>query len=70
MGKKAKIRFIRELVTSVEKSVIDRVGDMPEYWDGRELRLYIAEKFNDAAYARLRTSQMRTYKNELIVRNL
>lgn len=43
-----KLTFISELIDNVRDEIIIKVGDMPEDWDGVELRWYIAEKFKEA----------------------
>ena len=42
-----KLRIISELFENVKDSVLRKVKDMPEDWDGIELRWYIAEKFGE-----------------------
>lgn len=43
-----KLRIISELFENVKDDVLRKVKDMPEEWDGIELRWYIAEKFGEA----------------------
>lgn len=52
MTKDQKIDFIHDLVNAVRKRIIDRVNEMPEEWDGHELRRYIADQFADRAYGK------------------
>ena len=40
-----KLRFINDLTDNVKMDIIKKVKDMPEDWDGVELRWYIAEMF-------------------------
>ncbi|MCK4384693.1 MAG: hypothetical protein KAW52_00375 [candidate division Zixibacteria bacterium] len=62
-----KCRFINELINNVQMEVVERVRDMPEDWDGRELRWYIAEKFNEAIFDRdKRGKRYQDYKNFII----
>ncbi|MBS3648810.1 hypothetical protein KEU06_09350 [Pseudaminobacter sp. 19-2017] len=78
MTKREKRRFIRELISAVQKSILDRVPDMPEEWDGHELRAYIAEKFGETVvtvgrtghYGKPYAKRTRDYRNTVIERNL
>ncbi len=45
-----KLRFINDLTDNVKMDIIKKVKDMPEDWDGIELRWYIAEKFDEATF--------------------
>ena len=42
-----KVSFIHELVDGVKMDILKEVKDMPEEWDGVELRWYIAEQYRD-----------------------
>jgi len=78
MNKTEKKRFIRELISSTQQRILENVTEMPEQWDGIELRQYIAEKFLYASLftpneIRLRPHLKRRkkdYENEVITRNL
>jgi hypothetical protein len=76
MTKKEKIKFIRELTASVTASIIDKIPDMPDEWDGIELRHYLADKFMAQCMTYSRGSdrsaqrRYREYKNTVLVTNL
>jgi hypothetical protein len=76
MTKKEKVQFIRELTASVTASIIDKVPQMPDEWDGIELRHYIADRFEAQAktYGRgtgtAERRRYRNYKNTVLVANL
>jgi hypothetical protein len=71
MTKTEKKRFIRELIRNVSAEIFAKVPEMPEQWDGFELRQFIAEKFSDATYPRMMTGKRKAdYENEVVVRNL
>ncbi len=53
MTKKEQKRFIKELISNVEKDILKKADQFPEVWDGRELRIFIAEKFNDCVIKRI-----------------
>lgn len=66
-----KRQFIRDLVKVVRDDALKHVADMPDEWDGIELRKYLAGKF--AAQARddlLRGRRGRQFRNEVLTRNL
>jgi hypothetical protein len=66
--------FVDELITRVKITLLSRLRNVPEEWDGHELRVWIADKFTDAAYlSKLqdkRSKRRRDYENEVLVRNL
>lgn len=70
-GKRA---FVRDLMTSVRKDVLAKIAQMPENWDGIELRWYVADKFAASALNPIGISyqqkRKRDYDNEVLVRNL
>lgn len=78
MTNKQKRQFIRELTRAVTRDALAKVPDMPEEWDGVELRRYLADKFEDAtiilARGRVRdtgnTRRLRDYRNAVLERNL
>jgi hypothetical protein len=47
MDKEQKIIFIVDLVDAVKTSALNAVGQMPEEWNGIELRAYLAYLFDD-----------------------
>lgn len=70
-----KRRFINELINNVRKDIFARIRDMPEEWDGHELRRYIADKFDQSAMTvgkgrKDYAARFREYKNAVLVRNL
>jgi hypothetical protein len=73
MTKREKIKFVRDLMGSIQKLVISKVDAMPEEWDGHQLRQYIADKTAEQAqslYLRNDRKALKSYKNEVLVRNL
>lgn len=45
MTKKEKRAFMRELTRNILRDALAKVPNMPEEWDGHELRRYLADKF-------------------------
>ena len=50
MTKDEKAEFIVNLCNAVRDSVIAKVGNMPEAWDGHELRRMLADQFEREAW--------------------
>lgn len=63
-GKRA---FIRDLCGRIKREALSKVDQMPEQWDGHELRAYLADKFQDSASMSLivREPKSRRTKNYL-----
>jgi hypothetical protein len=61
-----------------QENILARIGDMPEEWDGIEIRQYVADKLRAEAFLspealRARPfwkTRAKDYRNEVIVRNL
>lgn len=71
MTKSEKVKFIRSLVNAVRSEIIGKVPEMPEEWDGIELRQYIADRFSDSVIMGVMSPRRRRdYDNEILVRNL
>ena len=73
--RRGKRQFIRDLCNRIKKDVISKVGAMPSEWDGHELRVYLAETFEDSASMsilrnRKDARRLRAYRNHVIVNNL
>lgn len=63
--------FVAELAQSILEDVYSVIQneDIPTEWDGLELRLYLAEKFNRSVVRMNRTRQ-NDYNNILLTTNL
>ena len=79
MTQEEKITFVRELIDNVRDEIIAKVPNMPDEWDGHELRRFIADRFEEANMGLLARGQVRSrgnskrlkaYRNEVIVNNL
>lgn len=67
-----KLRFINDLTDNVKMDIIKKVADMPEEWDGIELRWYIAGKFSElpsygGSYSR-RSKRYQDYRNFIMTK--
>lgn len=73
MNQQDKERFVRELVGNIQTDVLAKVSQMPEEWDGIEIRQYLADKFSESSLMMGRKDlykRLRSYRNEVLVRNL
>ena len=73
MSPKEQHEFIRELCDNVRDSLLKR--QYPEDWDGHELRVLIAERFEQSAQMSLikrepQRKRARDYRNEVLVKAL
>ena len=70
-----KLYFVVDLLGSVQKEILLKIAghEIPDEWDGHELREYIAEKFADCRSRLMqepRSRRRRAYNNEVLTRNL
>lgn len=68
--KQEKRQFINELVSSVRDSVLAKVNEMPEAWDGIELRQYLADKFVETNYRPMDRRRKAVYNNTIAITTL
>jgi len=40
--------FVSDLIANVTQEILSKIEEMPEHWDGHELRRFIADRFEDA----------------------
>ena len=66
-----KRRFITELCNNVRDEILQKAENMPEEWNGIELRRYIAERFESCIMRDMMTRKaIRDYNSEVYSRNL
>lgn len=72
MTKNERVKFIRELADNFLREVISRAHEMPDDWDGAELRQYMADHLAERyKVPHLMTGKrLREYRNTVLVRNL
>ncbi len=64
-------RIVKELVTDVSNKVLTLIadGNIPDSWDGHELREYVAEQFNQRR-GNLNRSRKESYNNTILTKGL
>lgn len=63
-----KRKFVKDLIGSVQASILMAVESMPEKWNGIELREYIAETFaRHSDTAKWDKRRYAEYRNEIVV---
>ena len=72
MNSDDKKKFIEDFTKSCIEEIKEKVDDMPDNWDGFELRWYIADFFKRECMGDQdnRTKRRRKYKNDVLVNNL
>jgi hypothetical protein len=67
-----KTQFVEDLITSVKKSILEKLPKAPGEWDGHELRQYIADCFKEQRGDLLKagTTRFRRYVNAVAANNL
>ena len=67
------IRFVRELCKTVADEVVVSLRDkaVPDTWDGHELRMLLADRFERSASMSIikrepRSARARAYRNEML----
>ena len=72
MTKKEKRTFIHNFMASVEGFLIGKLDKVPDTWDGRELREWIAGQFEYERTLNKREDRrrIRNCRNEIICRGL
>jgi hypothetical protein len=64
-----KRRFILHLISMVKNDVLRKIPEMPEEWEGFELRQYLADSFDRIRF-RMNEKRQADYDNEMQIRNL
>lgn len=73
MIKEEQLRIAKDLTEGITRTILTKIekGNLPEEWDGNEIRQWIVDTFKDHAVIRPMTGKrMKDYRNEVIVRNL
>ena len=71
MTKPEKKRFIVDICDGMKAYMLERIDQVPEDWDGHELRHWFADRASSLyAYSNLTKGRKREYNNTLLVRNL
>lgn len=71
MTRKEQERFVKELIANVQADLVSRVADVPEEWDGHELRQWIADRFQLASFTlKENKRRWRDYRNAVATMNI
>ena len=72
MNRAEKERFIKDMMALMEADLLNRIKDMPEHWDGTELRWLIRDTAKTLEYTACskKSDRYREYQKELFVRPL
>lgn len=73
MTQEHQAEFVTNFLNSIRDELVDKIekGDVPERWDGHELRSWIHEKTAFEVTLRDgRSARARDFKNTLLVNNL
>lgn len=65
-----KQEFIRQLCAAVLRDALEATTRMPEEWDGRELREYLADKFERSRMPVDDRKRRKAYRNFVLVNDL
>lgn len=64
-------KFVNELIANVRKELMEKMPNVPEDWDGHELREWIADTFKQCSFTlRQQKRRYRDYVNAVSVHNL
>jgi len=72
MTKKHKKEFIKAVCNQLKDQLLDKLDDVPENWDGIELRRWIGDVYEDnwKNVGSFESYRKRAYENELLIKNL
>ncbi len=71
MDAEHKAILANELIDRVKADILEAIPQMPEEWDGHEIRQYIAEVFTRNVFPSVMNGKrLKDYRNEVVVRNL
>lgn len=71
MDASEKREFVSELIDNVRRDILAKVDQMPDDWNGIELRQYIADKFSGCVIAStMDRGRKRAYQNTMLTTNL
>ena len=58
-----KQNFVAGALGNVEQRIMDKLGKMPESWDGKELRWFIADHFEQIVWNAKRDKREKRYND-------
>ncbi len=63
-------QFVIELIDNVKRGILAKLPDVPDDWDGWELRQLIADHFDEARIRGLPPARKRAYRKAVLAKNL
>lgn len=72
-SKDGKKRLIKDLTASMLKSFLEKADRIPEHWDGKEIRTWMAEGWQRESYDRdlkSNTKRGKTFRSDIYNNNL
>jgi len=63
-------RIIRKFCATLQESLIERLPQVPEPWDGRELRQWIVDAANEQLTEKLSAARLEEYRKARLLHNL
>lgn len=69
MTKAAQRILVESIIANVQKSLLEDLPKIPEEWDGRHLRNWIAKRMDQWTWP-LTPREQRDMNNEILVRNI
>ena len=68
MTREEKQKFIEGHIKAVKERILKRVDNLPENWEGFELKLYIGDHFRMSKA--VLEKRRKNYENDVIINNL
>ena len=70
MKREAQVLFVRDIIESIKRQILATIEDIPDEWDGIELRQYICDYICGSLRVKMDKKRKRNYNNDVVVRNL
>ena len=70
MNKQHHKAMVKGILKSLEKTLLDKLKDLPDEWDGIEIRQWIADTYANHFSYKMDRKRMKNYRNTRLVNNL
>lgn len=71
MSKEEKAEFISGMYETLKNQTLEKIDNIPEEWDGWELRQYISDKASEIVWSDMKNpGRKRKYNNTRTVKNI
>lgn len=70
MTKREKKRLVRDILKGFSKTVDEKIDQLPEDWDGFEIKQWIGDLYMQTYPMRMDKKREKEYKNTVLVKNL